>query len=105
VIVAMKRHGLAHSGRRSVESLGVEAVRRSKVGWAVGQTSRVLERLLQWDLADIAAVGARGLARRARRDSQEEEAARRRHTWVGAGRHRAKQCGRGRKPASGRRLE
>ena len=59
---------------------------------------------LQWDLADIAAVGAMGLARRARRGSQEEEAARRRRTWAGAGRRRAKQCGQERKPASGQTL-
>lgn len=56
---------------------------------------------LQLGWADIAAGD---LAEdRPRAGSQEEEAARRRHTWAGADRHRARQCGQEQRPVSGLR--
>lgn len=60
---------------------------------------------LRWGWADTAAAAAPGAAagRRRLRGWQAAAAGRRRRTWVGARRRRARRCGRGQRPASGRR--
>jgi hypothetical protein len=78
-------HGLPHLGERQVD-----------------HSQNELGTDLQLGSADTAAA-AGVVGRRLPHGLQEEVAGRTRRTWAGAGRHPARRCAQGQKPASGRR--